>query len=49
MEDDYCMMEKVDLKKNIIEGRESYGSIDSNWENYPRFGDYYDLCKKKRE
>ncbi|MEF2967773.1 hypothetical protein V3851_18240 [Paenibacillus sp. M1] len=27
---------------------ETYGSVDSNWEDYPEFGDYVYLCKEER-
>lgn len=47
-ENGYTAMEKRNLKTGEVEERETHGSVEGNWEDYPQFGQYMYLCKEER-
>lgn len=47
-ENGYTAMEKVNIRTGESEERESQGSVDSNWDVFPNFGEYKYLLREER-
>lgn len=47
-EDGYIAMEKRDFKTGFVEERESSDTLERNWDVFPEFGQYTNLCREER-
>lgn len=47
-ENGHIAMEQRDSKTGEIEERETEDDVSRNWDYYPEFGDYLQLCKEER-
>lgn len=47
-EDGLVLIEERNLISNSVEEREVHCSVVENWKKYPRFGDYFSLCREQR-
>ncbi|QHM13808.1 hypothetical protein C7M29_01482 [Bacillus subtilis] len=47
-EDGHIAMEKTDFKTGSVEERETSDNLKSNWDDFPKFGEYNHLCREER-
>ncbi|MBJ8007443.1 MULTISPECIES: hypothetical protein [Bacillus cereus group] len=47
-ENGYTVMEKMDVNTGLVEEREVHDNLENNWDVFPEFAQYFQLCREER-